>query len=101
MAWSMRQVCVHNSVVPVSAFDGFPDDLAVTDIGHAARCTACGQRGGASAYPHHRLWVAHLRQTGQRHRLPYWVRERGRGGAGGFRGNGARDSEAVTGVASF
>jgi hypothetical protein len=73
MAWSMRQVCVHNSVVPVSAFDGFPDDLAVTDIGHAARCTSCGQRGGASAYPHHRLWVAHLRQTGQRHRLPYWT----------------------------
>jgi hypothetical protein len=23
--------------------------------------------------PLSRLWIAHLRQTGQRHRLPYWV----------------------------
>ena len=66
-------VCVHNAVVPVSAFAGFPDELPVHDIGHAARCTSCGRRGGASAHPHHRLWVAHLRQTGQRHRLPYWT----------------------------
>src|SRR4051794_8948454 len=66
-------VCVHNAVVPVSTFTGFPDDLAVTDIGNAARCTSCGRRGGAGAHPHHRLWVAHLRQTGQRHRLPYWT----------------------------
>jgi hypothetical protein len=64
--------CVHNAVVPVSVFDGFPDDLDVAEIGHAARCTSCGRRGGAGAHPHHRLWVAHLRQTGQRHRLPYW-----------------------------
>jgi hypothetical protein len=60
-------VCVHNAIVPVSAFAGFPD------IGRAARCTSCGRRGGAGAHPHHRLWVAHLQQTGQRHRLPYWT----------------------------
>ena len=29
--------------------------------------------GGASANPEGRLWVAHLRQTGQRRRLPYWT----------------------------
>jgi hypothetical protein len=23
--------------------------------------------------PLSRLWIAHLRQTGQRHRLPYWA----------------------------
>jgi hypothetical protein len=33
-------VCVHNAVVPVSAFEGFPDDLPVIEIGHAARCTS-------------------------------------------------------------
>ena len=32
-----------------------------------------GRRGGASANPESRLWVAHLRKTGQRHRLPYWA----------------------------
>jgi hypothetical protein len=66
-------VCVHNAVVPVSAFEGFPDDLDVHDIGHAAHCTSCGRRGCAGAHADHRLWVAHLRQTGQRHRLPYWA----------------------------
>jgi hypothetical protein len=47
--------------------------MAVHDIGHAVRCTGCGRRGGASANPEARLWVAHLRQTGQLHRLPYWT----------------------------
>jgi hypothetical protein len=59
--------------VPISAFEGFPDELPMHDVGHAARCTSCGRHGGASALPHHRLGVAHLRQTGQRHRLPYWT----------------------------
>jgi hypothetical protein len=60
-------------LVPVSAFAGMPDELPLLGLGHAVRCTVCGRRGGASAHPHPRLWVAHLRQTGQRHRLPYWT----------------------------
>jgi hypothetical protein len=51
------------------AFDGFPDELDVHDLGHAVRCTKCGRRGGPSAH----AWAAHLRRTGQRHRLPYWT----------------------------
>jgi hypothetical protein len=50
-----------------------PDELDVVDIGHSVRCTKCRRRGGASAHPKSRLWVAHLRQSGQRHRLPYWT----------------------------
>jgi hypothetical protein len=30
--------------------------------------------------PLSRLWIAHLRQTGQRHRLPYWAPFMWRGG---------------------
>ena len=66
-------VCNHSSEVAIEAFEGFPDDLDVQDIGHSLRCTKCGRRGGASAHPKSRLWVAHLRRTGQRHRLPYWT----------------------------
>jgi hypothetical protein len=66
-------VCNHSGEVAIEAFDGFPDDLDVQDIGHAVRCTKCGRRGGASAHPKSRLWIAHLRLTGQRHRLPYWT----------------------------
>jgi hypothetical protein len=63
--------CNHSGEIAIKAFDGFPDD--VQDIGHAVRCTKCGRRGGASAHPKSRLWIAHLRQTGQRDRLPYWT----------------------------
>ena len=66
-------VCNHSGEVAVEAFNGLPDELDVHDIGHAVRCTKCGRRGGASAHPRSRLWVAHLRQTGQRRRLPYWT----------------------------
>src|SRR3954451_21122936 len=65
-------VCNHSGEVAIEAFEGFPDDLDVHDIGHAVRCTKCRRLGGASAHPRSRLWVAHLRQSGQRHRLPYW-----------------------------
>ena len=53
-----------------------------------------------------RLWIAHLRQTGQHHRLPYWTplmceAEDEVVLAGSSRQQvAARDSEAVTGVAS-
>jgi hypothetical protein len=66
-------VCNHSGEVAIEALEGFPDELEVVDIGQAVRCTKCGRRGGASAHPKSRLWVAHLRQTGQRHRLPYWT----------------------------
>ena len=66
-------VCVHTGIVQLSSFAGLPDALTVEDLGHSVRCTGCGRQGGASAHPHHRLWIAHLRQTGQRHRLPYWT----------------------------
>jgi|SRR3954452_9459924 hypothetical protein len=65
--------CNHSGEVAIEAFDGFPDELEVHHIGHAVRCTRCGRRGGASAHPTSRLWIAHLRYTGQRHRLPYWT----------------------------
>jgi hypothetical protein len=64
-------LCNHSGEVRIEAFDVLPDELAVQDIGHSVRCTRCGRRGGASANPDARLWVAHLRQTGQRNRLPY------------------------------
>ena len=64
--------CNHSGEVAIEAFDGLPDELDIHDIGHAVRCTKCGRRGGASAHPASRLWVAYLRQTGQR-RLPYWT----------------------------
>ena len=41
--------CNHSGEVAIEAFDGFPDELEVHDIGHAVRCTKCGRRGGASA----------------------------------------------------
>ena len=66
-------VCVHTGIVQLSAFAGLPDALTVEDLGHSVRCTGCGRQGGASAHPHHRLWIAHLRQTGQQHRLSYWT----------------------------
>jgi len=66
-------VCNHSGRVPATALAGSPDGLAVLDIGHAVRCTTCGRRGGASAHPDARLWVVHLRQPGQRHRLPFWT----------------------------
>src|SRR3954466_3172738 len=65
--------CNHSSEVGIETFDGLPDELAVQDIGHSVRCTRCGRRGGASAHPNSRLWVAHLRQPGPAHRLPYWT----------------------------
>ena len=64
---------VHTGDVQLLAFAGLPDALTVKDLGHSVRCTGCGRQGGASAHPHHRLSIAHLRQTGQRHRLPYWT----------------------------
>src|SRR5215207_6486557 len=66
-------VCIHSGEVRIEALNGLPDELNVQDIGHSVRCTKCGRRGGASAHPKSRLWIAHLRQTGQRHRLPYWT----------------------------
>jgi hypothetical protein len=66
-------VCNHSAAVPIGTFAALPEGLTVLDLGHAVRCSRCGRRGGASAHPHHRLWVAYQRQTGQRHRLPYWM----------------------------
>ena len=53
-------VCVHTGIVQLSSFAGLPE-------------VGCGRQVGASARPHHRLWIAHLRQTGQRHRFHYWT----------------------------
>jgi hypothetical protein len=96
-------VCNHSGEVAIEAFDSFPDELEVHDIGHAVRCTKCGGRGGASANPKGRLWVAHLRQTGQRHRLPYWTamlrEEEDAAVLQAFAARPEHDSEAVTGVA--
>lgn len=50
--------CNHSGEVAIEAFDGLPDELDIHDIGHAVRCTKCGRRGGASAHPSSRLWVA-------------------------------------------
>jgi hypothetical protein len=36
----------------------------VHDLRSSRRCRA---------HPHHRLWVEHLRRSGQRDRLPYWT----------------------------
>jgi hypothetical protein len=66
-------VCNHSGKIAIDALAGLPNDMTVHDIGHSVRCTGCGRRGGASANPEARLWVAHLRLTGQRHRLPYWT----------------------------
>jgi hypothetical protein len=45
-------------------------------IGGCRRCTyahVVTARRANSAPPKPRLWVTHLRQTEQRHRLPYWT----------------------------
>src|SRR5215213_8100201 len=97
-------VCNHSARIAIDALAGLPDDITVHDIGHSVRCTGCGRRGGASANPEARLWVAHLRQTGQRHRLPYWtpfMREADDAAVlAAFAARATRDSDAVTGVPS-
>jgi hypothetical protein len=48
-------------------------DLPDDDIAVRLRCTGCTRPRGGSVMPLSRLWIAHLRKTGQRHRLPDWA----------------------------
>jgi hypothetical protein len=53
-----------------------PDEATMQHVAKRLRCSRCNLSPGAgvSVQPHPRLWVAHLRQSGQdRARLPDWA----------------------------
>jgi hypothetical protein len=60
-------------VLPLAVAKDLPDDAIMHDIAVRLRCSGCDRPRGGSVMPLSRLWIAHLRQTGQRHRLPYWA----------------------------
>ena len=66
-------LCNHSAVLPLAVAKDLPDDATMHDIAVRLRCTGCTRPRGGSVMPLSRLWIAHLRQTGQRHRLPYWA----------------------------
>jgi hypothetical protein len=66
-------LCNHSAMLPLAVAKDLPDDATMHDIAVRLRCTGCTRPRGGSVMPLSRLWIAHLRQTGQRHRLPYWA----------------------------
>jgi hypothetical protein len=60
-------------VLPLDVAKDLPDEATMHDVAVRLRCTGCKRPRGGSVMPLSRLWIAHLRQTGQRHRLPYWA----------------------------
>jgi hypothetical protein len=70
-------LCNHSAVLPLAVAKDLPDDATTHDVALRLRCTKCARPRGGSVQPHPRLWIAHLRQTGQRHcpaetsELPY------------------------------
>ena len=60
-------------MLPLAVAKDLPDDAIMHDIAVRLRCSGCDRPRGGSVMPLSRLWIAHLRQTGQRHRLPYWA----------------------------
>jgi hypothetical protein len=60
-------LCNHSAVLPLDAAKGLPDDATMRDVARRLRCTKCARPRGGSVQPYPRLWIAHLRQTGQRH----------------------------------
>ena len=61
----------HSDVLPLAVANDLPDHTMPRHRGSAG--TGCTRPRGGSVMPLSRVWIAHLRQTGQRHRLPYWA----------------------------
>ena len=60
-------------MLPLAVAKDLPDEATMHDIAARLRCSGCDRPRGGSVMPLSRLWIAHLRQTGQRPRLPYWA----------------------------
>jgi hypothetical protein len=63
-------------VLSIDIAKGLPDEATMQHLAKRLTCSRCNLSPGAgvSVQPHPRLWVAHLRQSGQdRARLPYWT----------------------------
>jgi hypothetical protein len=66
-------LCNHSAVLPLDVAKDLPDAATMHEVARRLRCTGCARPRGGSVQPYPRLWIAHLRHTGQRHRLPYWT----------------------------
>lgn len=51
----------------------YPDEIDVQQLARVYKCLVCMRHGGMGVAPHHRRWVAYLRVSGQRHRLPFYA----------------------------
>jgi hypothetical protein len=71
--WTVCGLCNHSALLPIDVAKDLPDEATMQDIAVRLRCTKCHRPRGGSVMPLSRLWIAHLRQTGQMHRLPYWT----------------------------
>jgi hypothetical protein len=69
-------ICNRSTVLPIDVAKDLPDEATMQHVAKRLRCSRCNLSPGAgvSVQPHPRLWVAHLRQSGQdRAHLPYWA----------------------------